>query len=122
MKKFSILIMLFTASALVIGCDSEDYTPVVAPGTGAQGENVITTREEVETMPATETRTTIIRNNGTKRIQIKFNYPSGPVIRSLAPGAEINADPLGKGTIPTRLVCEEPYHARTDSNECVTYR
>lgn len=124
MKRFSLFIvtvlMLFTASAFVVGCDS-DYTPVVQPGAKEQGENVVSTREQVTKKPATETKATLIRNNSTKYIQIKFNYDP-PIIRRLAPGQEINADPLGKGTNPTRLVCEEPYYAQTDSNECVIYR
>ena len=119
MKHFSIILLALLFST-TIGCDS-DYTPVLQPGAKEQGQTVVSTREKVTTTPATETRATLIRNNSTKYIQIKFNYDP-PIIRRLAPGQEINADPLGTGTIPTRLVCEEPYYARTDSNECVTYR
>lgn len=113
------LLILFILLSFV-GCDG-DHTPVVQPGAKSQGENVIETQEKVETIPATETRSTIIKNTGTKRIQIKFNYDP-PIIRSLAPGKEINADPLKKGYIPTRLICEEGTYAHTEFDECVTYR
>ena len=118
MKHFSILLALLFSTT--IGCDS-DYTPVLQPGAKEQGQSVVTERTEETTIPQRRIKEKFIRNNSTKPIQIKFNYDT-PIIRRLAPGQEINADPLGTGTTPTRLVCEEPYYARTDSNECVTYR